>query len=449
MFLDLHHARQRIADGHSSVTAEWERSVAQAHSPEGRLAFTAQGLTPSAMPPHPSATRPLTGLAVSIKDLFDVAGQVTAAGSEVLADATPATRDAPSVARLRAAGGALIGRTHMVEFAFSGVGTNPHCPTPSAWDARFGALPGPARVPGGSSSGAAVSVATGAAFVGLGSDTGGSIRIPAALNGLVGFKSTARLVPTAGTIPLSTTLDTVGAITRSVRDARLVHEILAARTVTRSPAPLPLWRLAVPRTYFLEGMEAPVALAFERTLDLLRQHGAQIDEIDLPLLSELVPLQAQGNLSMAESYGWHRELLAAKGALYDPRVRQRIEMGARMDVADYLQLLRKRQDWIARMEAAIAPYDALLSPTVPILAPTIDAVAPGEERDAAFFQANALLLRNPSAVNFLDGCALSLPCHQRGELPVGLMVWHGALRDDTVLAVSELVEKTLLSKEEL
>lgn len=449
MLLDLHSTRQRIADGHSCATTEWAHSLARAQSPEGRLAFTAHGLAPhvAQTPPLPGTHAPLAGLAVSIKDLFNVAGQVTAAGSEVLADAPPARSDAPAVARLRAAGGRLIGRTHMVEFAFSGVGTNPHCPTPAAWDARFGALPGPARVPGGSSSGAAVSVATGAAFVGLGSDTGGSIRIPAALNGLVGFKSTARLVPTAGAIPLSTTLDTVGAITRSVRDARLVHTILAARAVTRSTAPLRWWRLAVPRTYFLDGLEAPVARAFERTLGLLRQHGAQIDEIDLPQLADLAPLQARGNLSMAESYGWHRELLASQGARYDPRVRQRIEMGARMDVADYLQLLRKRQDWIARMEAAIAPYDALLSPTVPILAPTIDAVAPGEARDAAFFQANALLLRNPSAVNFLDGCALSLPCHQRGELPVGLMVWHGALHDDAVLAVSEQIEAAL-SKEE-
>ena len=452
MVPDLHTTRQHIASGHSSTAAEWAYSLDRAHAPEGRLAFTASGRPPSVAESSLALVAglptPLAGLAVSIKDLFDVAGQVTAAGSLALADTPPATRDAPAVARLRAAGGTLIGRTHMVEFAFSGVGTNPHCPTPPAWDARFGRLPGPDRVPGGSSSGAAVSVATGAAFVGLGSDTGGSIRIPAALNGLIGFKSTARLVPTGGAIPLSTTLDTVGAITRSVRDARLVHEILAARTVTRSPATLPLWRLAVPRTYFLDGLEAPVAQAFERTLKLLRQHGAQIEEIDLPETAELVPLQAKGNLSMAESYGWHRELLAAKGALYDPRVRHRIELGARMDVADYLQLLRKRQDWIARMEAAIAPYDALLSPTVPILAPTIASVAPGEERDAAFFQANALLLRNPSAVNFLDGCALSLPCHQQGELPVGLMVWHGALRDDTVLAISEQIE-ALLSKAEL
>jgi aspartyl-tRNA(Asn)/glutamyl-tRNA(Gln) amidotransferase subunit A len=189
-----------------------------------------------------AARRPLAGLPFSVKDLFDVQGQVTAAGSTGSWPTThPLTADCPAVARLRAAGGSLMGRTHMVEFAFSGMGTNPHVATPAAWDGRHDrpvGSPDAPRVPGGSSSGAAVSVATGAAFIGLGSDTGGSIRIPAALNGIVGFKNTASRVPTAGAVPLSTTLDTVCALTRSVRDAILAHEILAARTVTRSPAPL-------------------------------------------------------------------------------------------------------------------------------------------------------------------------------------------------------------------
>ncbi len=176
---------------------------------------------------------PLAGLAVSVKDLFDVAGQTTAAGSRVLADAPPAAQDCPAVARLKAAGGAVLGRTHMSEFAFSGVGTNPHFPVPAN-----PADPATPRIPGGSSSGAAVSVATGAAFIGLGSDTGGSIRIPAALCGIVGFKNTARLTPLEGALPLSTTLDTVCAMTRSVRDAILAHEILAARQVALSQRPL-------------------------------------------------------------------------------------------------------------------------------------------------------------------------------------------------------------------
>ena len=178
---------------------------------------------------------PLAGLAVSVKDLFDVAGQPTTAGSMVLADRPPASADCPAVARLRAAGAALVGHTNLTEFAFSGVGINPHHGTPAnPATAQLDATP---RIPGGSTSGGAVSVAGGAAWAALGSDTGGSIRIPAALQGLVGFKSTARLVPTEGCIPLSTTLDTACAITRSVRDAVLLHEVLAARRVALAGAP--------------------------------------------------------------------------------------------------------------------------------------------------------------------------------------------------------------------
>lgn len=387
--------------------------------------------------------QPLAGLAISVKDLFDVTGQVTTAGSVALQAAPAAGRDAPAVARLRAAGGSIVGRTHMVEFAFSGIGTNPHFPTPAAFDSRFGALPGAARVPGGSSSGAAVSVASGACYAALGSDTGGSIRIPAAFNGMVGFKSTARLVPTDGAVPLSTTLDTACAMTRSVRDAILVHEILAARRVTRSAAPLSQWRLAVPAHTFLDALDEQVSTAFQRSLDLLRQEGVRIETIDLPETGELVPMQAQGSLAAAESYAWHRPMLARHAALYDPRVRSRIERGGAMGAADYIDLQHARRNWIGRMQARIAGFDALLSPTVPIVPPLLAEVAPGQARDDAFFRANALVLRNTSVVNMLDGCALSLPCHVHGELPVGLMVWHAEGRDDAVLNVSQRIEEML------
>ena len=394
---------------------------------------------------------PLAGLAVSVKDLFDLQGQPTLAGSTALRHAPAAVADSPAAARLRAAGAALLGRTHMVEFAFSGVGTNPHWPTPVAWDARSGALPGPARVPGGSSSGAGVSVASGAAFIGLGSDTGGSIRIPAALNGIVGFKNTARLVPTSGAVPLSTTLDTACALTRSVQDAIVAHEILSARRVMRSPAPLAAWRLAVPATLFLDGMEPQVAEAFERTVAQLQRAGARITRIALPEVAQLDDLQVHGSVAAAESFAWHRRLLATHGAEYDPRVRSRIERGAAMSAADYINLLQARREWTARMEAAMAGFDAMLSPTVPILAPCIADVAPADgldaaqdaARDKAFARANALLLRNTSVVNMLDGCALSLPCHAPGELPVGLMVWHAALHDDAVLNIGLKIEQLL------
>lgn len=381
---------------------------------------------------------PLAGLAVSVKDLFDVQGQPTTAGSAVLAGAVPAAADAPAVARLRAAGAALVGHTNMTEFAFSGIGINPHHGTPpNPVTAPLDATP---RIPGGSTSGGAVSVATGAAWAALGSDTGGSIRIPAALQGLVGFKSTARLVPTEGAIPLSTTLDTACAITRTVRDAVLLHELLAHRKARVAPRPLAGLRLALPKTAMLEGLDETVAAAFQRTLSRLGAAGARIEEIALPELSALPQIQASGGYSAAESWAWHRRLLADHEARYDPRVAVRIRRGQSMSAADYIELQQARRAWIDAMAAATAGFDALLSPTVPVVAPPL---APLQASDDAFFAANALLLRNPSVVNLLDGCALSLPCHRAGELPVGIMVWSHAMCDDTVLAASLAIESAL------
>jgi Asp-tRNA(Asn)/Glu-tRNA(Gln) amidotransferase A subunit family amidase len=440
MHADLHSTRERLLTGSTDAAQEIERAIEVAQSHTCRQVFLKtmfeQARTVAAG--ADSARQPLAGLAVSVKDLFDIAGQTSSAGSVVLADAPAAQRDAPAVARLRAAGAALIGRTNMTEFAFSGVGINPHFGTPA--NAAASDCP---RIPGGSSSGAAVSVATGAAFIGLGSDTGGSIRIPAALNGIVGFKSTARLVPCDGAIPLSSTLDTVCAMTRSVRDAILAHEILAARRVTRSAAPLSSFRLATCSTLMHDGLDPVVARAYERSLARLRQAGARIEDIQLPQLLELGALQASGGFSAAESYTWHRPLLQEKAALYDPRVRARIERGAAMSACDYIELTNARRDWIERMETALQGFDALLSPTVPIVATPIADLAPGQERDDAFFRVNGQLLRNTSAINMLDGCAISLPCHAPDELPVGLMIWHGPMRDDAVLNIASQVEGRL------
>ncbi len=383
---------------------------------------------------------PLTGIAVSIKDLFDVAGQTTAAGSTVLAHTPAASADCAAVARLRAAGATLAGRTNMVEFAFSGVGINPHYGTPvNPADAAV------ARIPGGSSSGAAVSVATGAALAGLGSDTGGSIRIPAALCGLVGFKSTARLVPTTGALPLSTTMDTVCAVTRSVRDAITVHEVLAARSVLLEGKPLAACRIAVARTQMQNSLDATVAAAFERSLRVLRQAGAQIEEIELAEIADLAAINATGGFSAFESYAWHRQLIAAHESEYDHRVAQRILRGARMSAADYIDLLAARKLWIARMETKLAGFDAVLSPTVPIVAPPIASVSSVVDNDDEFFRVNGLLLGNTSVVNMLDGCAISLPCHTPDQLPVGLMLWHAAMHDDGVLDLALQVEAALVA----
>jgi amidase/aspartyl-tRNA(Asn)/glutamyl-tRNA(Gln) amidotransferase subunit A len=380
----------------------------------------------------------LAGLSVSVKDLFDVAGQPTTAASRAMDDAEPALADCPAVARLRAAGAALVGHTNLSEFAFSGVGINPHHGTPV--NPATLAVNGTPRVPGGSTSGGAVSVATGAAWAALGSDTGGSIRIPAALQGLVGFKNTQRLTPLAGCVPLSPTLDTACAITRSVRDAVLLHGVLAARTPQPLRRPLAALRLAVPTTVMLDGLDADVSRSFQHALDLLRAAGAQIDDLPLAPLAELPGLLSQGGFTAAESWAWHRQRLARREGDYDPRVAQRIRRGEAMGAADYLDLIAARSQWIARMQQAIAGYDALLSPTVPMVAPPL---APLLSSDSRFFAINALLLRNPSVVNMLDGCALSLPCHGPGQMPTGLMVWGPALADDAVLGVSLAIEHAL------
>lgn len=439
MLEDLCSTRAGIAGGTRDPRVLMERSIEAAQSTACRHAFVAVDVDRARM--QAAAARrdsPLAGLAVSVKDLFDVAGEVTAAGSIVLAGAAPAAADCPAVARLREAGAALLGRTNMSEFAFSGVGINPHHGTPA--NAATAVLDPTPRVPGGSTSGGAVSVAAGAAWAALGSDTGGSIRIPAALQGLVGFKSTARRVPTQGAVPLSTTLDTVCAITRSVRDAIVLHELLARRSVTLPGKPLSALTLAVASTVMLDALEPAVARVFDRALATLRAAGATIVECPLPTLNELAGLNAAGGFSAAESWAWHRRRLASDGARYDPRVALRIRRGERMGAADYVELMWARGDWIARTEAAIAGFDALLSPTVPLVAPPI---APLLASDEAFFATNGLLLRNPSAVNFLDGCALSLPCQAKGEMPVGLMVWGAAMRDDAVLDASLAIDAAL------
>jgi len=443
---DLTEARRQVLSRGTSAAAFIEQSIAAAGRGHVAPAFVATSFVSARasalVADHVVAAGrdpgPLAGLAVSVKDLFDVAGEVTAAGSTILADTPPAAVDAPAVTRLRGAGAALIGRTHMSEFAFSGVGLNLHHATLA--NVATLALDPVARVPGGSTSGGASSVAGGAAWAALGSDTGGSIRIPAALQGLVGFKSTASLVPAAGAVPLSTTLDTVSAITVSVRDAILLHQILADRRVALEHRPLAALTFAVPSRVMLEGLDETVARAFRRTLATLSAAGARIEETTLALLDEVATINAGGGFAAAESWAFHRRWFAGRRAEYDPRVARRIARGEAMSAADYIDLIAARRAWITRMEGALQGFDAVLSPTVPMVAPPL---APLVGDDDAFFAVNGLLLRNPSIVNLLDGCALSLPCQRDDELPVGLMVWSSAGRDDAVLDAGLAIEASL------
>jgi len=361
-----------------------------------------------------AAPSPYAGIPVSIKDLFDIKGQVTRAGSRALEDSPPAEADATAVARLRRAGFIVIGRTNMTEFAYSGIGINPHYGTPkSAWQRDVG------HVPGGSSSGAAVSIADGMAYGALGTDTGGSCRIPAAYNGIVGFKPTQRRVPLDGGVPLSFTLDSFGPLARTVGCCAVLDAVLADEPV-RPPQPRPIrgMRLAVPTTVVLDELEDEVARTFERALEVLSRQGALLERIAVPEFLDVAAMNVKGGFAASESYAWHRYLITSKGDVYDPRVSSRILRGESLSAADYIDLLAARRSLIARSTVRLAPYDALVMPTTAITPPRIADLAD----DKAFTKANLLSLRNCTLINMIDGCAISLPAHREGGAPVGLML---------------------------
>ena len=385
---------------------------------------------------------PLDGLPVTVKDLYDIAGRTTMAGSVLRTGAPVATQDAAAVARLRAAGAAIVGLTNMSEFAFSGVGINPHLGTPvNPAQADEGQV---ARIPGGSSSGAAVSVALGLAVAGLGSDTGGSIRIPAALCGLVGFKNTQSRTPLAGAFPLSFTLDTVCAMARTVQDCLLVDGVLSGLPLVVAPRALAGLRLALPQTLMLDALDAAVAAAFTRALSTLSKAGVQIVDLALPELLEIAQINAPGGFSAVEAWATHRQAMQTQRHRFDPRVAARIAPGEGVSAADYILMQQRRRDWILRMQRRLAGFDAMILPTVPIVAPPIAGLVASDE---AFFKANGLLLRNTFAINFMDGCAFTLPCHSQGlgELPVGLMLAAPSGQDAALAGVALAVQSLLQS----
>ena len=372
---------------------------------------------------------PLAGIPVSIKNLCDVAGETTLAGSKALDDAPPAKTDAPVVARLRAAGAVIVGSTNMSEFAFSGVGFNPHYGTPGNPADRT-------RVPGGSSAGAAVSVGDRMAVAALGTDTGGSVRIPAAVCGIVGFKPTARRVPIDGVVPLSTSLDSIGPLANSVECCAIVDAVFAAEPIhVPEAAPLAGLRFAIPKHFVMDDLDPIVAKAFERACKALAAKGVRVEEIDLPQLNELVTLGARGTFAAAEAYAWHQKLIARRGTDYDQLVYPRIMRGKEMGAADYIDLLYARADLQKRVAAITSNFDAVIMPTCAIVAPTLDEVSTPD----GFTKKNILLLRNTTVGNFLDRCAISVPCHAAGELPVGFMLMGEAMADKRVLAMARSV----------
>ena len=418
-------AARALAEGKTSACALTEAALARAKDAggEGARAFTrlheararAEAQASDLRRKAGVAPGPLDGIPVSIKDLFDVAGETTWAGSKVRRDAPAATTDAVIVRRLRAAGAAIVGKTNMSEFAFSGIGTNPHHGTPAnPWDRKT------RRIPGGSSSGAAISVTDGMALGAIGTDTGGSVRIPAALNGLAGFKPTAARVPQAGCYPLSFSLDSIGPLANSVADCALLDAVMAGEPVVPlRPRPVEGLRLLVPETYLLNDLDPAVSAAFRAALSRLAKAGARIVEAKVPEIDAIPAANKTGGLAAPEAFALHRAVLEARRAEYDPRVAFRIDMGRTMTAADYIDTLKARADLVERAGRRTRDYDALLCPAAACVAPPIAAV---EHDDKEFWRYNFLILRNTSAFNFLDRCGYSLPCHEPGSAPVGLMV---------------------------
>jgi aspartyl-tRNA(Asn)/glutamyl-tRNA(Gln) amidotransferase subunit A len=379
---------------------------------------------------------PLSGVPVSVKDLFDVAGSVTTAGSFVLRDAPPATHDAPAVARLRAAGAVIVGTTNMTEFAFGSTGIN----------ANYGTPPNPydranPRIPGGSSSGAAISVCDGFAVAAVGSDTACSVRAPAAYCGIVGFKPTASRVPLAGAIPLASSLDSIGPLAATVANCAVLDAVLA----DDDPAPLTAFplrglRLAIPTNVVLDELEAGVAAAFERTVGLLADSGAAIAEIPFPELTEMLERGIAQRFTLSEGYAWHRNLLEAKRELYDPGIAGRLLEGAGITAAEYLDICAARKRLIASARRVTAGYDAVIMPTLAITARRIADL----QADRAYsLDTGRLTIRNPNIANVLDRCALTIPAHEPGTPPVGFTLMGEALSDRKIFAIGLSVEALL------
>ena len=441
--LEIQSALQR---GTLSSRALTEQALAAIDDPAGegaraflkvyRAAALAQADASDALRKNGIVPSPVAGIPISIKDLFDVAGDVTRAGSIVLRNAPPAIADAPSIARLRAAGAVIVGRTNMTEFAYGAHGMNSHYGTPAnAWD-RAGK-----RIPGGSSSGAAVSLTDAMCWGAIGSDTGGSVRIPAALCGVTAFKPTQQRVPLEGAFPLSPTRDSIGPLANSVACCALLDAIMAS-AAPEAPQAVPLkgLRLAVPTTLLLDGLAPEVSKAFSAALKKIADAGAVVMEFEFPELLEEIAVSARANFSAVEAYAIHRQRLADQSHLYDPRIFKRLMLGKDMLATDYFELIQARQRLMRSAAQRTERFDVLLAPTVPIVAPAMAEMNAGDE---VFFRNNSLLLRNCAPFNFLNRPALSLPCHESGSAPVGLMVVGETLHDKRVLAIGLGIETAL------
>lgn len=414
-------ALARIEDAHG----EGKRSCLTVYAEQARVAAHAADVRATAG----QSLGPLDGVVITIKDLFDVRGEVTRAGSPLLArTAQPATIDAPAVARLRAAGAVIVAKTNMTEFAFSGVGANPHFGTPGNPFDR-------GRIPGGSTSGGAVACSDGIGTIAIGTDTGGSTRIPAALCGLVGWKPTASRIPRTGVHPLAPSLDSVGAMARSVEECVLADSVLAMEnSEPLIAAELRRLRVGVLQGAVLDSLDHLVASAFERSVRRLTQ--AHCSDVTMSVLARMDVVNQRGGIAPKEAYDGHRALLTEQADAIDPNVRARMLGGAKVSDEDYKTNLRERSHAIALMDRVFDDFDVLVLPTTPITAPTHEAVSTPE----GFATHNRLLLRNTSIANFFDLCAISLPTPDPGSLSSGVMLLGRSGGDRALLRAALAVE---------
>lgn len=337
---------------------------------------------------------PLAGWLISIKDLFDEVGKVTSAGSRLLGSASPALQDCDVVRRLKDNGAVIFGRTAMSEFAYSGVGLNPHFGTPGNYFDRE-------HIPGGSSSGAALSVAHGFCDAAIGTDTGGSVRIPAAANGLFGYKPSQQAVSMEGVHPLSPTLDSVGPLAKSLPELLTLQRVLTGISLQVKEKDTSEICVGLPVGAFLDGLDETTIRSWELIKSKLSLGGGNFKEVDLQFLAEALPLARV--IISSEAFAQYRLYLEQLETLGDPRVLQRIKFAKTLSAEEIENAYNLREKIIGMYETALCEVDVLLAPTLPILPPRIDDV------EADFDRLNALMLRNPSMINIANGCAVTLP----------------------------------------
>jgi aspartyl-tRNA(Asn)/glutamyl-tRNA(Gln) amidotransferase subunit A len=324
-----------------------------------------------------------------------------------------------------------VAKTNMTEFAYSGIGANPHFGTPGNPADR-------ARVPGGSSSGAAVAAADGMCEIAIGSDTGGSTRIPAALCGIVGFKPSRQRIPTDGAFPLSYSIDSIGPIARSVEACAKADAVMAGEEYAAlEPAPLAGLRLGVAQGAPLEHLDDTVGKRFPAAVDRLQRAGVRLSDEKLAPLDGMARVNSKGGVQPAEAYSVHRALLARRADAIDPNVRARLERSRNITAADYIEMVRERAQLIRAMDARLADLDVLALPTTPIVAPSMAEVAAADD----FARKNAMVLRNTVIVNFFDLCAISLPLPRAGGLPAGLMLVARNGHDHRLFRIAAAIEK--------